>query len=65
MFKVLVKQKKFVFNQLFSTKKHKKQEVVTAFSGLLELSRRSKVQTTQDEIFGDITVKKAKSRAKS
>lgn len=60
MFKVLVKQKKFVFNKLFSTKKHNKQEVVTAFSGLLELSRRSKVETKQEEIFGDITVEKAK-----
>ena len=60
MFKVLVKQKKFIFNQLFSLKKHNKQEVVTAFSGLLELSRRSKVETEQEEIFGDITVKKIK-----
>lgn len=60
MFKVLVKQKRFVFNKLFSTKKHDRQEVVTAFSGLLELSRRSKVETSQKEIFGDITVEKAK-----
>ena len=60
MFKVLVKQKKFVFNKLFSIKKHNKQEVVTAFSGLLELSRRNKVETTQEELFGDITVEKAK-----
>ena len=60
MFRVLIKQKKFVFNQLFSIKKHNKQEVVTAFSGLLELSRRSKVETSQEEIFGDITVEKAK-----
>ena len=60
MFKVLVKQKKFVFNKLFSVKKHNKQEVVTAFSGLLELSRRNKVETTQEELFGDITVEKAK-----
>lgn len=59
MFKVLVKNKKFVFNKLFSIKKHNKQEVVTAFSGLLELSRRSKVMTSQEETFGDITVEKA------
>ena len=59
MFKVLVKQKKFVFNKLFSINKHNRQEVVTAFSGLLELSRRSKVATRQDKIFGDITVEKA------
>ena len=33
MFRVLIKQKRFVFNQLFSIKKHNKQEIVTAFSG--------------------------------
>lgn len=60
MFKVLVKQKRFVFNKMFSIKKHDKQEVVTAFSGLLELSRRNKVETTQEELFGDITVEKSK-----
>ena len=60
MFKVLVKQKRFVFNKLFSLNKHNKQEVVTAFSGLLEMSRRKKVETTQEELFGDITVEKPK-----
>lgn len=60
MFRALIKQKKFVFNKMFSIKKHSKQEVVTAFSGLLELSRRSKVETTQEELFGDITVEKTK-----
>lgn len=58
MYKVLTKNKKFVFNKLFSINKHEKQEVVTAFSGLLELSRRDKVQTMQEKIFGDITVEK-------
>ncbi len=60
MFKVLVKEKRFVFNRLFSLKKHNRQEVVTAFSGLLELSRRSKVETKQKELFGDITVERSK-----
>ena len=60
MFRVLINQKRFVFNKLFSIKKHNKQEVVTAFSGLLELSRRSKVETIQEELFGDITVEKVK-----
>ncbi|MEE0866058.1 MAG: segregation/condensation protein A [Clostridia bacterium] len=60
MFKVLVKQKRFIFNKMFSIKKHNRQEVVTAFSGLLELSRRSKVETIQEEIFGDITVERVK-----
>ena len=58
MFKVLIKHKRFVFNKLFSISTHNKQEVVTAFSGLLELSRRNKVETKQEELFGDITVKK-------
>ena len=60
MLRVLVKSKKFVFNKMFSIKKHNKQEVVTAFSGLLELSRRSKVVTVQEELFGDIEVEKNK-----
>ena len=58
MFRELIKNKKFIFNKLFSIKKHSKNEVVTAFSGLLELSRRSKVETFQEELFGDINVKK-------
>ena len=58
MFRVLVKYKKFNFNKLFSVKKRDKNEVVTAFSGLLELSRRNKVITEQDELFGDIEVEK-------
>lgn len=56
MYKILAKQKKFVFNKLFTINKKEKQEVVTAFSGLLEMSRRNKVETTQEEIFGDIIV---------
>lgn len=60
MYKVLVKQKRFVFNKLFSFSKNEKEEVVTAFSGLLEMSRRSKIETTQEELFGDIVVEKKK-----
>ena len=63
MFKELLHHKKFVFNKLFSSKKCNKQEVVTAFTGLLELSRRNKVVTQQEEIFGDIKVEKAKQKA--
>lgn len=58
MYKALLKEKKFVFNKLYSSQRCNKNEVVTAFTGLLELSRRSKVTTMQDELFGDITVKK-------
>ncbi len=60
MFKELIRKRRFIFNTLFSLKKCNNQEVVTAFTGLLELSRRSKVITNQEEIFGDITVEKAK-----
>ena len=45
---------------MFSLKSRDKQEVVTAFSGLLELSRRDKVETKQEELFGDIYVEKRK-----
>ena len=58
MFKELMKKPKFVFNKMYTLSKHNKQEVVTAFTGLLELSRRSKVETEQEELFGDITVQK-------
>ena len=47
-----------MFNRLFSLKKCKPQEVVTAFSGLLEMSRRNKVETNQEELFGEIKVDK-------
>ena len=60
MFKELIKNKSFVFNKLFSIQKHNKQEVVTAFSGLLELSKRDKVETEQEKLFGDINVKRKK-----
>ncbi len=60
MYKELVKNNKFVFNNLFSQNKCNKVEVVTAFTGLLEMSRRSKVQTSQAALFGDILVEKNK-----
>ena len=60
MFRELVHNKRFVFNKLFPKKQCSKPEIVTAFSGLLELSRRSKVLTSQEAIFGDITVEKRK-----
>ena len=59
MYKALIKYKKFTFNKLFSLKRHSKNEVVTAFTGLLEMSRRNKVITEQDKLFGDIEVQKA------
>jgi len=60
MFRELLHHKKFVFNKLFSKKECSRPEIVTAFSGLLELSRRSKVLTSQRETFGNIEVEKRK-----
>lgn len=58
MFRELIHKPQFVFNRLYTLSKCNKVEVITAFSGLLELSRRSKVQTDQLELFGDIVVEK-------
>lgn len=60
MFKIMLHTPSFVFNKVYTLKKHNKQEVVTAFSGLLELSRRSKVITEQETNFGDIKVQKVR-----
>lgn len=62
MLKELMKKPKFIFNKLFSLQRCNTEEVVTAFSGLLELSRRSKVVTKQETIFGDISVSKNKTK---
>lgn len=62
MYRELIRYKKFVFNKMFSVKKHNKNEVVTAFTGLLEMSRRNKVLTEQEELFGDITVVKKQNK---
>lgn len=60
IFRELVRKPKFVFNKLFSLKEKPKAEVVTAFSGVLELSRRNKICAEQQEIFGDIVISKKK-----
>lgn len=60
IFKELVRKPKFVFGKLFSLSEKPKAEVVTAFSGVLELSRRNKINAYQEEIFGDILISKRK-----
>ena len=62
MYRSLLRFKKFTFNKLFSLKKHDKREVVTAFSGLLEMSIRNKVITEQEKLFGDIEVEKSRNK---
>ena len=58
MFKELILKKRGVFNTLMSLNKCNKKEGLTAFTGLLELSRRNKVMTKQEKTFGDILVEK-------
>lgn len=60
IFRELMRKPRFVFNSLFTLQKCSKNEVVTAFSGLLELTRRNKVTAVQEVTFGDITVEKTK-----
>ena len=60
IFRELVRKPKFVFNKLFSLKEKPKAEVVTAFSSVLELSRRNKIFADQEETFGDIVISKRK-----
>ena len=60
IFRELMRKPRFIFNKLCKTNKYSKLETVTAFTGLLELTRRNKVRTEQEKIFGDITVEKAR-----
>lgn len=58
--KELWKKPTFIFNKLFNPQKRSKVEIVTAFLSLLELSKMSRIQVTQDKLFGDINVTKIK-----
>ena len=60
IFRELMRKPKFIFNKLCKNKKYTKLETVTAFTGLLELTRRNKVKAEQEKIFGDITVEKTR-----
>ena len=62
IFRELTKKPRFIFNSLFTLQKCSRNEVVTAFSGLLELTRRNKVTAIQEINFGDITVEKIKNK---
>lgn len=64
IFRELIRKPRFVFNKMYTISKCNKVEVVTAFTGLLELSRRNKVQTEQEELFGDIVVERKKKNQK-
>ena len=58
IFRELIKHSKFIFSKIFSTDKCTKMEIITAFSGILELNRKNKIQVKQEELFGEILVEK-------
>lgn len=58
IFKELTKKPRFIFNKLCLTKKYNKLETITAFSGVLELSKRNSIITDQEITFGDIIIEK-------
>ena len=60
IFRELLRNSKFIFNKLCLTHKYSKLETITAFTGLLELTRRNKIKTEQETLFGDILVQKNK-----
>ena len=60
IYRELIRNSNFVFGKKFSLSERPKAEVMTAFSGVLELSRRSKIITEQEDLFGDIIVTKRK-----
>ena len=64
IFRELARRPKFVFNSLFKLSEKPKAEVVTAFSGVLELSRRNKVSVEQEELFSDIIISRRKRETK-
>ena len=58
-FKELIKKPRFIFSKLCTAKKYTRLETVTAFSGILELTRRNKIRAQQEKNFADIIVEKA------
>lgn len=58
IYRGLYHNKKVIFGKMFSLKEKPRAEVVTAFNGVLELSRRNKINTMQKELFGDIEITK-------
>ena len=60
IYKELLKKPVFIFGKKFSLKEKSKEEVVTAFTSILELSKRNKILAYQEKLFGDITISKRK-----
>lgn len=54
----LKKNKSMIFNRVFDSKKNENIEVVTAFLGILELSKSKEISINQEKIFSDIHIVK-------
>lgn len=52
---------KLVFNKLFDSKSNKKIDIVTAFLGMLELSRLKQISIKQERLYSDIEIEKISS----
>jgi len=62
IFKELLRKPKFIFNKLFDIEKSRPVDVVTAFLGLLEMTKKNKIIVEQEENFSDIVVSKKKKK---
>lgn len=58
IYKILYKNAKFNFNKIFSKKERSKNEIITAFLSILELTKKSKINISQEERYSDIIVEK-------
>ena len=58
MFTILSKIPKFVFNTMFLNKNKSKDEIISAFLGILEMAKKNDIKIKQENIFSDILVEK-------
>lgn len=54
----LTKIPKFIFNKVFLNKEKSKDEVISAFLGILEMAKKNEINISQEKIFSDILVEK-------
>ena len=59
MFTFLSKIPKFIFNTMFLNKNKSKDEIISAFLGILEMDKKNEVKIKQENIFSDILVEKS------
>ena len=59
MFTLLSKIPKFIFNTMFFNKNKSKDEIISAFLGILEMAKKNEIKIKQENIFSDILVEKS------